>query len=181
MKNPSLPTAETTVTSAQKCTHIKANAAVFKARHREPLEHHEPVAFQKYFLLVGRLFLSEWGSGSKVLSVCNEISIWEKHDQSLREGERGDSKRQGDRRCVSQGVKGAKQRDAGQERNKNRPLTLSAVTRAAASCGGERSQDFLQETKSCFWSGPAVSSGARSTGCVSFGLCNCALLFFYSS
>lgn len=80
------------------------------------------------------LFLSEWGSGSKVLSVCNDIPIRGKHDQSLKGGGRGDSKRQGERRCISQGVKGAKQQGAEQGRNKNRPLTLSAVTRAAASC-----------------------------------------------
>lgn len=70
-----------------------------------------------------------------------------KHDQSLKGGERGDSGRQGERRCISQRGKGGKQQGAGQARNKNRPLTLSAVTRRAASSRGERSVDaFAKES-----------------------------------
>lgn len=73
-----------------------------------------------------------------------------KHDQSLKGGERGDSGRQGERRCISQRGKGGKQQGAGQARNKNRPLTLSAVTRSAVSKRGERSADSLARNQILF-------------------------------
>lgn len=113
--------------------------------------------------------------------MCNEIFIRRKHDQSRKGEKRGDSGRQGERRCISQGVEGGKQQDAGQGRNKNRPLTLSAVTRTAASRRGERSPNSLPGTKSCFWSNPEVSSGSCSTGCGSFKFFVVALCLFLTS
>lgn len=115
MKNLSLHTAETTVVSIQKCTYMKANAAVLISETQGAFTALWASCFPEVFLIGWpSLFLSEWGSGSKVLSVCNEISIRGKHDQSLKWGERGNSKRQGERRCISQGVKGAKQQGVGQ-------------------------------------------------------------------
>lgn len=140
MKSLTLHTAETTDMSTQKCTHIKADAAVLTGRHREPSQHRGPVAFPNYFLLVGpSLFLSEWGSGSKS-SLCVMRSLSEGNTIRVKRGRKGGLGE--DRRekvCIVRG-KGGKQQGAGQERNKNRPLTLSAVTLSAASMRGEHSQ-----------------------------------------
>lgn len=136
MKSLTLHAAETTDMSTQKCTHIKADAAVLTGRHREPLQHRGPVAFPKYFLLVGpSLFLSEWGSGSKS-SLCVMRSLSEGNTIRVERGRKGGFRE--DRRekvCIRRG-KGGKQQGAGQGRNKNRPLTLSAVTHSAASMRG---------------------------------------------
>lgn len=61
------------------------------------------------------------------------------------------------------------QQDAGQGGNNNRPLTLTAVTRTAASPS--------REPNPVSGLGPEVSSGPRSTGCVSFKFCSCCLFF----
>lgn len=85
-KNLPLHTAETTDMSTQKRTHMKANAAVLTVRHRVPLQHHGPVAFQKYFLLAGPL--SEWGSGSKS-SLCVMRSLSEGNTIRVERGRKG--------------------------------------------------------------------------------------------
>lgn len=127
--------------SAHTHTHIKANAAVLIVRHRVPLRHRGPVAFQKGFLLVvPSFFLSESGSGSKSsLHVMRSLS-----GGNTKRVERGGKKKRGahgkarrEKVCIAKKKKSGEgtgeQQDAGQGGNNNRPLTLTAVTRTAAS------------------------------------------------
>lgn len=111
--------------STQKCAHIKANAAVLIVRHRVPLRHHRPVAFQKDFLLVvPSFFLSESGSGSKSsLHVMRSLS-----GGNTKRVERGGKKgghtgRPGERRCVSQKNKVVKGRESSRTRGKEGTIT----------------------------------------------------------
>ena len=118
------------------------------------------------------LFLSEWGSGSKS-SLCVMRSLSEGNTIRVERGETGGGLWEAGRekgRCVSRGGRGGEQ----QGRNKNRPLTLAAVTRTAE---GSVHRTRRERTKSCFWSRPQVSSGSCSTGCGSFGFRGCSLFF----
>lgn len=117
------------------------------------------------------LFLSEWGSSSKS-SLCVMRSLSEGNTIRVERGRKGGLGEAGREKVYIARGRGAKQRGAGQGRNKNRPLTLSAVTHTAASSRGEHSLASSQGTKSCFWSSPEVSSGSCSTGCGSFEFCS---------
>lgn len=102
-------------------------------------------------LLIGwpSLLLSEWGSGSKS-SLCVMRSLSEGNTIRVERGRKGGlgEARRG-KVYIAKG-RGGEQQGAGQGRNKNRPLTLSAVTHTAASSRGECSLDSLQRTKILF-------------------------------
>lgn len=104
--------------------------------------------------------------------MCNEIFIRGKHDQS------GEGAREGggERRCVSKkGVEGASSRAQGQARNKNRPLTLSAVTRIAASAR----RTLCKGPKILFLVGfLSLSSLVQQVAAV-LGFCNSHVFFFF--
>lgn len=178
MKSLTLHTAETTDMSTQKCTHIKADAAVLTGRHREPLQHRGPVAFHKYFLLVGpSLFLSEWESGSKS-SLCVMRSLSEGNTIRVERGrKRGFREDRRAKVCIARG-KGGKQQGAGQGRKKKQASDPLSSDPLCSEHEGSTRRTPRKEPKSCFWSRPEVSPGSRSTGCGSFRFCGGGFVFF---